>query len=127
VPKSYFSDPNLVVEKFLPEREGNLYFTCSYHFFGSRTTTVGLGSRMPIVLGHNKCVMQDIDPHPEVVDFRTSFCIDYGKIDYVVRDGHAIILDVNKTTGEGGVSTDPAVLEMRRRCALGIYDYPGAA
>jgi hypothetical protein len=34
VPRSWLDDPNLVVEKFLPEKEGDLYHTRTLLFFG---------------------------------------------------------------------------------------------
>lgn len=123
VPQEYFADESVVVERFLPEREGELYYTRSYHFLGSKATTVRLGSPNPIVLGHNSTSMESIEPDPEVVRFREEFKLQYGKIDYVMCEGRAVILDVNKTTGAGGVSSDPRVQELRNHRASGIYDF----
>ncbi len=128
VPPEYFRHPLLVVERFLPEREGDRYFARSYHFVGDVSTTVRLGSTQPIVLGHTSDSIEEIEPHPEVVERRRELGMDYGKIDYVLHEGKVVILDVNKTTGAGGVSTDPKVIELRRRRARGIYSLlPGGA
>jgi hypothetical protein len=128
VPLEYFRHPLLVVERFLPEREGDRYFARSYHFVGNVSTTVRLGSTRPIVLGHTSDSIEEIEPHPEVVERRRELGMDYGKIDYVLHEGNAVILDINKTTGAGGVSTDPKVIELRRRRARGIYSLlPGGA
>jgi hypothetical protein len=123
VPAEYFNDQSVVVERFLPERSGDRYYTRSYHFLGSKATTVRLGAEQPIVLGHNATSMEDIEPDPEVVQFREQFGLQYGKIDYVMYEGRAVILDVNKTTGAGGISNDPRVQELRRYRASGIYDF----
>lgn len=123
VPDQFFEDESVIVERFLPEREGDTYFCRSHHFLGSKTTTVRLGSREPIVVGHVAHVIEDVEPHEDVLRARVELGLDYGKIDYVVHDGRAVVLDVNKTTGEGGVSTDPKVLAMRRHRALGIFDF----
>lgn len=123
MPQEYFGDDSVIVERFLPEREGELYYTRSYHFLGSKTTTVRLGSSQPIVLGHTATSMETIEPHPDVVQFREEFGLQYGKIDYVIHEGRAVILDVNKTTGAGGVSNDPRVQELRNYRASGIYDF----
>jgi hypothetical protein len=128
VPSEYFGHPQLVVERFLPEREGDLYFARSYHFVGDISTTVRLGSKQPIVLGHTSESVEEIEPHSEVIGRRRELGMDYGKIDYVVHDGKVVILDVNKTTGAGGVSKDPKVIELRRRRARGVYSFlPGGA
>jgi hypothetical protein len=123
VPPQYFQDQTVIVERFLPEREGDLYYTRSYHFLGSKATTVRLGAAHPIVLGHNATSMEPVEPDPEVVKFREEFGLQYGKIDYVMYEGRAVILDVNKTTGAGGVSNDPRVQDLRRHRASGIYDF----
>jgi hypothetical protein len=123
MPSEYFQNDTVIVERFLPEREGDLYYTRSYHFLGSKSTTVRLGSEQPIVLGHNATSMEAIDPDPDVLKFRDEFGLQYGKIDYVMYEGRAVILDVNKTTGAGGVSNDPRVQELRRHRASGIYDF----
>jgi hypothetical protein len=123
VPPEYFEDPNLVIERFLPEREGELYFCRSHHFLGSKSSTVRLGSKHPIVLGHNSVSLATVEPHQDVLKARVELGLDYGKIDYVVYEGRAVIIDVNKTTGEGAVSHDPRVLELRRHRASGIWDF----
>jgi hypothetical protein len=123
MPAEYFNDQSVVVERFLPERSGDLYYTRSYHFLGSKTSTVLLSSDQPIVLGQNAKSLQQIEPDPEVVQFREQFGLQYGKIDYVMYEGRAVILDVNKTTGAGGISKDPRVQELRRYRASGIYDF----
>jgi hypothetical protein len=128
VPPECFGHPLIVVERFLPEREQGRYFSRSYHFVGDVSTTVRLGSPQPIVLGHTSDSIEEIEPHPAVIERRRELCMDYGKIDYVVCDGNVVILDINKTTGAGGVSTDPKVIDLRRRRARGIYSLlPGGA
>ncbi len=100
---------------------GSRYFARSYHFVAGVSTTVRLGSSQPVVLGHNSDSIEEIEPHPEVIERRRELGLDYGKIDYVLHEGAVVILDVNKTTGAGGVSDDPKVIELRRRRARGIY------
>lgn len=123
VPREYFSDSSVIVERFMPERQDGLYFVRSHHFLGSKGVTVRLGSAEPVVLGQTTKVMQTVEPHQSVLEFRQRYGLQYGKIDYVEHDGKAFIFDVNKTTGDGAMSKDPRVMEMRRQRALGIYDF----
>lgn len=123
VPAEYFHDPNLVVERFLPEQEGGMYFTRSYHFLGSAGTAVRLGGPLPIVIGSSQKMIEQIEPPAELLEFRKQLGLDYGKIDYLIHDGKPVVVDVNKTTGHGGVSTDPGVQAMRRARARGIWDF----
>ena len=128
VPREYFGHPLLVVERFLPERDGSRHFARSYHFVGDVSTTVRLGSSEAIVLGHTSDSIEEIEPHPEVIERRRELGLDYGKIDYVLHEEALVILDINKTTGAGGVSNDPKVIDLRRRRARGIYSLlPGGA
>ena len=122
VPRSCFDDPALVVEEFLPEREKGLYCMRIFNFLGDRSNCIRVKSAHPIVKWSNWDAgdVQVIEPHPDVVNFRNSLGLDYGKLDYVVHDGEAIILDVNKTMGIG---TSTNVKEMRAHRAAGIYSY----
>ena len=47
---------------------------------------------------------------------------DYGKFDYVVHEGRAVLIDTNKTTGSPP-STNPEREARRRILADGLYPY----
>jgi hypothetical protein len=97
VPFGAFCNPHLIVEKFLPERDGDLYCARSHSFLGSAHYDNLLKSPYPIAKGSQLCRRQEIPAHPEVLDYRRSIGMTYGKIDYTIIDGHAVILDVNTT------------------------------
>lgn len=122
VPPSSLADPGLVVEKFLPEREDGLYWLRVYHFLGDRLTSVRIGSPHPVVKSRNTVRRMAIEPHPEIVALRMALGFDYGKFDYVVHDGRAILLDLNKTPGEGRRVTPDSLARLRHRAA-GLYSY----
>jgi hypothetical protein len=63
-----------------------------------------------------------VEPHPEIVQARESLNFDYGKFDYVVHNGRAVLLDANKTTGADRVSSRELNARRRHR-ANGIYSY----
>jgi hypothetical protein len=122
VPPSCFATPGLAVEQFLPEREDGLYWLRLYHFLGDRLTSVRIGSPDPVVKSHNKVRRIAVEPHPEIVAQREALGFDYGKFDYVIHDGRAILLDVNKTPGEGRRVAPDSMARLRYRAA-GLYSY----
>jgi hypothetical protein len=122
VPRADFERNDVVVEKFLPEKEGNLFFIRDYNFLGDCSTCTRLASRDPIVKDHTAVLIREIDPHPEIVEARKQLNFDYGKFDYVFHDGRPVLLDTNKTTGASRVPSHE--LNVRRRnLANGIYSY----
>ncbi len=101
VPPEVWRNRGLVVERFLPEQEGDLYVLRWAFFLG--TAVVGLKglSREPVVRAGN--TVRDPEREQEIpralLDYCVSIGLDYGKIDYVMRAGQPVVLDVNKTIG----------------------------
>jgi len=122
VPPEVFASPDLVVERFLPELEDGLFHVRSYQFLGDRGGCVRTASREPIVKSETAVARMPARPHPEVLALRERLGFDYGKFDYVERDGEAIILDLNKTLGVGR-GGGPLILEGRRNRAEGLYAF----
>lgn len=123
VPASLLERPDLVVERFLPDFEDGLYHTQMYLFLGDGERCSRLGSPEPIFKADDSTSAQPVEPHPAARAWREELGLDYGKIDYIVRDGEAILLDANKTTGSSTYLA-PAMLQAeRRRQANGIYAY----
>lgn len=123
VPQACFENPGLVVEKFLPEQEKGLYFVRNYQFLGDRMTCTRLGSKNPIVKWKTMVSNEPIEPHPEIIHLQKEMNFDYGKFDYVVHEGKAILLDINKTTGAIPRNMTPELERMRRYRAEGISWY----
>ena len=48
---------------------------------------------------------------------------DFGKFDYVVHEGNAVLLDANKTIGCFPGKATSSVAASRRHRAAGIYSY----
>ena len=98
VPTGVWENPNLVVEKFLPEKKGDLYYVRYWMFLGERGWAARFGSKNPIVKFSNRSTADERVPVPdELVDLRKRLGFDYGRFDYVVRDGRPIVFDINKT------------------------------
>ena len=99
VPSGVWRNTNLVVEKFIPEREGDLYAGRAAFFMGESSTCMRVYSRSQIVKGPAILQMEPIETPAELNEIRKRIGLDYGKIDYVVHDGEIHVLDVNKTLG----------------------------
>ena len=100
VPSGVFRNRALVVERFLPEKEGNHYFMRHYLCLGDHTRSVRVVGSTPF-LKRTECVPVDEGlPVPDqVLSLRRQLGLDYGKIDYVIHDNQIVILDVNRTPG----------------------------
>jgi hypothetical protein len=122
VPRACLERNDFVIEKFLPEREEDFFFVRHYEFLGDRSTCTRLAARDPIVKDQTVDHIEEVDPHPEIVQMRKRLNFDYGKFDYVVHNGRAVLLDANKTTGADRVTT-PRLNARRRHRADGIYSY----
>ena len=125
VPKTYLLNPSLVIEKFLPERDGDYYTVHTMSFLGDRSVSMSLKSKNPIVKGDTaEIVEHPIEPHPDIVRMRKELHFDFGKFDYVVHDGEAILLDANKTIGASPNLVESKELrESRNYRAEGLYSY----
>lgn len=118
VPPRYFRDRRYVVEKFLPEVADGLHHTRIFQFLGDRWTCTRLSAREPVVNTAAAVHTADVEPHPEIFAWCRRLHLDYGKLDYVERDGGIELLDVNKTTG--AVRARPDLAALRRHRAEGI-------
>jgi hypothetical protein len=116
VPDACFA-PGIAVEKFVPEMDGAHYCLRIFQFLGDRTSCVRITAADPIVKTDHKLSREPIDPHPAIVALRASLRFDFGKFDYVERDGEAILLDANKTPGHGPTLDTYAEQRLRRQAA----------
>lgn len=121
VPPRYFRDRRYVVEKFLPEIADGLYHTRIFQFLGDRWTCTRLSAPAPIVNASAAVRTADVEPHPEILSWRRRLHLDYGKLDYVEREGTIELLDVNKTTG--AVRAHPDLRALRQHRAEGIESF----
>ena len=98
VPEWVWQRDDLVVEKFLPEVEGNEFVLRIWIFFGDQEYGARLFSRNPVVKVRGMTRYEYIDSVPETLrQVRRKLGMDFGKFDYVMVNGEAVLLDVNKT------------------------------
>jgi len=104
--------------------ENGLYHLRMALILGDRVRCVRITANHAVIKASLSVHSEDIEPHPAVADWRQRFHLDYGKVDYVVHDGEAILLDVNKTIGTTGSYRDSETLNATRRyLAQGLYTY----
>ncbi|HWN82696.1 MAG TPA: hypothetical protein VNM87_11405, partial [Candidatus Udaeobacter sp.] len=123
VPRHLFRDRRVVIEKFLPEIEDGHYHTRIYQFLGDRAICSRLVSTQPIVNVASTIRIEDVTPPPEILAWRQQLAIDYGKLDYVMVDGRAVLLDVNKTVGTVRAERTEDLKKLRRYRAAGIESF----
>ena len=99
VPDAVWSDPNLVVEKFIPEREGDYYCLRACFFLGDVVLNRRIYSRSKIIKGNAVEYSEPVEVPPAVHQWREETGFQYGKLDYVLLEGVVHVLDANKTPG----------------------------
>ena len=97
VPAEVWNNPGFVVERFLPEQDAHGYWVRAWVFFGDRERCTRYCGRHPIVKSATIVGRQPVAVPDELRAERKRLGFDYGKFDFVVRDGQAILLDANRT------------------------------
>lgn len=99
IPNWVWCDPDVIVEKFLPEMHDGLYCLRGWLFFGAESYGYRLFSRDPLVKLKSIIRYEYLDgPPPKAIQrAREEMGFDFGKFDYVLHDGQPILLDANKT------------------------------
>ena len=97
VPDAVWNNAGLVVERFLPERDERGYWLRVWSFFGDRERCSRYCGREPIVKSADVIAREPAPVPDELRAERERLGFDYGKFDFVVVDGKAILLDANRT------------------------------
>jgi hypothetical protein len=121
VPKDIFENKNLVVEKFLPEVEGDKYYVRYYNFLGDREVHKVYRSKDKVVKGSDEVQSKDVPIPAELYAIRQRLGMDYGKLDYVIRDGKVVLLDVNRTPGYPTQEKGELARQIAHHLAEGIW------
>jgi hypothetical protein len=97
VPGDVWRDPQLAVERFIPERDPRGFALRTWVFMGNRETCSRCVGTEPIVKGAMVVSREIITVPDELRQARARLGFDYGKFDFVVHDGQPILLDANFT------------------------------
>ena len=128
VPPLVWKNPQLVVEKFLPEREGELYCLRQYIFLGTQEISTRAVSSDPRVKSRGVTRREVLDGTPEAVRaFREELGFDYGKFDYVMHEGEPVVFDVNRTFSYDPESKAGSAMPLIMKLADGIEPLLGRA
>jgi hypothetical protein len=101
VPGWVWGSPDLVVERLLADRQGDRCRMYQWYFFGDADCVVPVYGPGTFVDFQRQETLERQTPHREVPEEmrarRRELGFDFGKLDYVVRDGKAVLLDANRT------------------------------
>ena len=113
VPRWVWERSDLIVERFTPERDGDDYVLRCWLFFGEQEYSVKLFSHHPVVKVRGIHRHEYLHEVPDSLrDARRALGFDFGKFDYVMVDGQAVLLDANKTPAIAGTSRTPNLLRL---------------
>lgn len=97
VSEEIWRNPQLVVERFIPERDPRGFALRTWVFMGERETCSRCVSAEPIVKGAS-IIARELVPVPDELRVtRARLGFDYGKFDFVVHDDKPVLLDANFT------------------------------
>jgi hypothetical protein len=106
VPDWVWRREDLVVERFLPEIEDGLFVVRSWVFLGREEYAVKVYGREPVVKARHFVKFEYVKSVPDALRAeRERLRFDFGKFDYVERDGEAFLFDANKTPTVAGRRT----------------------
>ena len=97
VPDAVWNNKGLVVERFLPEQDARGFWLRAWVFFGDRERCTRYCGTLPIVKSAEIIAREPVPVPDELRAERERLGFDYGKFDFVVRDGRAILFDANRT------------------------------
>jgi hypothetical protein len=97
VPSEVFENDALLVERFIPEKEGDLYCLRTYTCFGDQHVNSLRKSTNPIVKAASAVSRVEVPVPEEMVEIRRGLAFDYGKFDYVLHQGKVMLFDANPT------------------------------
>lgn len=125
VPYGVWQNPNLVVEKFLPDRNTDgEYLLKVWVFLGDRDIYYQGVSNAPVVKGDNTLRREFLDPSDVPTSLRETrkrLGFDYGKFDFGLAGGSVALYDVNRTPAFPRLADEPpAITEAVRMLSRGL-------
>ncbi len=122
VPPGVFGNAGLVVEKYVAEMQDGMYCVRFNYAVGQREITLRLKSRQPVIKGSNASTCEEAESPPELGPLRRRLGLDYGKIDFVVRNGKPVLIDINPTPAAATLKRYRLTRQIARDLAPGIAE-----
>jgi hypothetical protein len=95
-----WSDPALVVERFLPERDSAGRFAYrTWVFMGGRERCTRFVTSAPISKASGVLEYEPVEVPAKLREERARLKFDFGGFDFVMHDGEPVLLDANRTPG----------------------------
>jgi hypothetical protein len=120
VPTMVWHNRDLIVERFLPEKQGEFYCMRMWCFLGDADDSVIMYAKQPII---KSAVAVKIEPAPvpdELRKMRREMGFDYGKFDYSIVDERVVLYDANRTPAARNMEKSAPVF---KKLAKGIEAY----
>lgn len=99
VREEVWSDESRVVERFIPEPDPQGFAMRSWVFAGARERCTRHVASDPMIKGANVVSRTAVDVPAEIRAERARLGFDFGKFDFVMHEGHPVLLDANRTPG----------------------------
>jgi len=123
VPEELWQDPDWIVERFMSEKEGDLFCLRTWMFLGDKETNSICYSAQPIVKSRNIVRRERVDEIPgELRTVRQQMGFDFGKFDYAIVDGEVVLYDTNRTPALGNFQPE-VMAPTVELLAQGIHAY----
>jgi len=122
VPRAVWARRGLVVQRFVPEREGAHYALRTHAVLGPRMLTRRVLGTHPVVQAAEQGWGEEVAAHPDVLAFTRALRLDHGEVDYVEHEGRAVVLDVSRTFPAASGLPPDRQREVAARLAPGLYD-----
>lgn len=98
VPFPAWLNRRLVVEAFLPERDGEYYCLRNWVFLGDREVSIrSIGKRPVLKAGAVVDREYDVEIPDELRRLREELGFEFGKFDFALLNGRVVLYDVNRT------------------------------
>lgn len=121
VPHNVWKNPNFVVEKFRPEKKGDLYCLRTWVFLGDKETHSICYSKEPVVKSDNVIERKELGDVPEELRRRRQeLGFEFGKFDYAINKDEVVLYDVNHTPTLGNFPPEKLMPGIQR-LADGIF------
>jgi len=123
LPRGVWKNKHLIVEKFIPEIDpGGKYRLRAWSFLGDRSLNVLTTASTPIIKGstiEKREILSDAVPE-KLIRIRRQLGFDYGRFDYVLLNGEAVLYDVNRTPTTSSKALETYAHELKD-LAKGIF------
>jgi hypothetical protein len=122
VPRAVWWNSGLVVQRYLPERQGSYFCLRQWIFFGDREMSSIAYADSPLVKARNTLKRERDVPIPDQLrEVRARLGFDYGKFDFGIVGGEVVLYDANRTpTRSRDLAVTPDLESATAQLADGI-------